>query len=124
MSNKSYTFLLTSNRKGNTKSMSLSAAWVKTLGVFSGILVVILAAAAVDYVGLLLEAGENKRLKAENIQLASQFKIVESKVNSLENSLVKVNTFDTKIKLITNIGDEDRTLKLSMGGFISKRKSL
>lgn len=115
MDNKTYTFLITSNRKGQTRSVTLSASWLKTIVALSLIGMVLLAAGAVDYVGLLLQEGENKRLLAENAQLTKQFQVVESKLNALESSLERIKTLTTKIKLITNLEDEDRTLNLAMG---------
>ena len=58
---------------------------------------------------------ENKRLKVENAQLIKQFQVVESKVSALENSLERVKTFTTKLKLITNVDAEDRITSLTMG---------
>lgn len=115
MNNKNYTFLITSNRRGETRSITVSAAWVKTSIALSIFTFVLMAAAGVDYLGLLLEQGENKLLRAENEQLTRQFQVVESKLSSLEGSLERIKTLTTKIKLITNIEDEDRVMKLSLG---------
>ena len=94
--------------------MTITAAWLKAFVFFGVILTVLVGAAFVDYVGLLLEAGENKRLQAENATLKRQFQVVESKLESLETGLERVNRFSKKLKLITNIDDEDRSLKLSV----------
>jgi murein DD-endopeptidase MepM/ murein hydrolase activator NlpD len=115
MDNKNYTFLITSNRRGQTQSYTLGSSWLKAILAFSILGSVLLAAAAVDYFGLLLEQGENKRLRAENEQLTRQFQVVESKLTSLESSLERIKTLTTKIKLITNIEDEDRVMKLTVG---------
>ncbi|MCB0407648.1 MAG: M23 family metallopeptidase [Bdellovibrionales bacterium] len=114
MDKKTFTFLIATNRRGKTHSVTLTAAWLKTL-VFLGIIITVLVGAGfVDYVGLLLEAGENKRVQAENSTLRRQFQVVESKLESLETGLERVNRFSKKLKLITNIDDEDRSLKLSV----------
>ena len=115
MDAKFFTVLLTSNRRGTTKSVTVSAAWLKAGLTLAGIALVMLVAVAIDYFGLLLEQGENKRLKAENEQLTRQFQVVESKLTSLEGSLERIKTLTTKIKLITNIEDEDRVMNLSLG---------
>lgn len=115
MDNKNYTFLITSNRRGETRSWTMSAAWLKAGSAMGFLLLVLIAAAGVDYFGLLLEQSENKRLRAENEQLSRQFQVVESKLSSLEGSLERIKTLTTKIKLITNIEDEDRVMKLSLG---------
>lgn len=115
MEKKKITLWLMTNELEPTRKWVLSAAWVKALGLIAGILGLVLVAGAVDYVGLLAQSIENKRLKAENAQLTRQFQAVEGKVSALENGLERVKTFTTKLKLITNIDGEDRNLNLSMG---------
>ncbi len=114
MREKTYTILLSSNRKGTTRAVTVSSAWIKACVVFGGILAVVASAASLDYVGLLLQTTENKRLKAESEQLKRQFRMVESKLVTLEKSLDRVQNFSRKLKLITNIEDDDRSLKLSV----------
>lgn len=106
---------MVTNQTGKTRKIVLSAAWLKAISFISAVVIIIFAAGMVDYFGLLLQAMENKRLKAENAQLIKQFQVVESKVNALENSLERVKTFTTKLKLITNVDAEDRITKLTMG---------
>lgn len=115
MDKKTFTFLVISNRRGETKNLTVSAAWLKAGAVLGAIFLVLACASIVDYVGLLLEASENKRLMAENLNLKRQFEVIESKVNSLETSLERVKNFSTKLKLITNVEDEDRSMKLALG---------
>lgn len=115
MNRKTFTFLVVSNRRGQTHSLSISAAWLKALGFFSAILLVVIVAASFDYVGLLLEVSETKRLRAENLLLRQQFEVVEGKLGSLEDNLERVKNNWAKLKLITNIEDSDRTTKLAMG---------
>lgn len=115
MEKKKVTLFIVSNQTGKTRKLVLSAAWLKALTFISAVVVIIFAAGLVDYFGLLLQAMENKRLRAENAQLVKQFQVVESKVSSLENSLERVKTFTTKLKLITNIEADDRITKLTMG---------
>ncbi len=115
MDKKKVTLFVVSNQTGKTRKVVLSAAWLKALSFISAIVIIIFAAGLVDYFGLLVQVMENKRLKAENAQLTKQFQVVESKVSSLENSLERVKTFTTKLKLITNVDADDRITKLTMG---------
>ncbi|WP_347358795.1 M23 family metallopeptidase [Bdellovibrio sp.] len=115
MDKKKVTLFIVSNQTGKTRKLVLSAAWLKAISFISAIVIIIFAAGLVDYFGLLLQAMENKRLKAENAQLIKQFQVVESKVSALENSLERVKTFTTKLKLITNVDADDRITKLTMG---------
>jgi murein DD-endopeptidase MepM/ murein hydrolase activator NlpD len=112
---KTITFLMVSNRKGITRRIVVSAAWLKAgLALFT-VTSLISAACIVDYVGLLTQTIEVKRLRTENKQLKQQFQVVEGKLNALENSLERVKGFVTKLKLITNVDAEDRALKLAIG---------
>ena len=115
MEKKKFTILISSNRRGDTRSGVISAAWLKAIAAITGILGVLLAAVTVDYVGLLLEAGENKRLISENAQLVAQFQVIESKVNSLENSLERIRVTEAKLRRITDVDQEDRAIRLAMG---------
>lgn len=115
MEKKKVTLFIVSNQTGKTRKLVLSASWLKAISFIMAIVIVIFAAGMVDYFGLLLQAMENKRLKVENAQLVKQFQIVESKVSALENSLERVKTFTTKLKLITNVDSNDRITKLTMG---------
>ncbi len=109
------TLLLMSDRKGVARRWVLSVVWIKAAIAIGVVLVVLLAAILLDYAGLLFQAIENKRLKAENAQLRNQFRTVENKLDSLEAGLERIRTFTTKLKLITDVGDDDRGLKLAVG---------
>ena len=112
---KTFTFILASDAKGSTRKLVVPASWVKSLLIFGAIVAVIGAAAFVDYVGLLFQSMENKRLKAENIHLRNQFAIVDSKLSELEKGLERINVYATKLRLITGPNDEDNLMRLAMG---------
>lgn len=115
MEKKTITFLMVSNRKGATRRLVISAAWLKA-GLTLGVLGLIIASACVvDYIALLSQSIENQRLRTENTQLKQQFQVVEGKLNALETGLERVKGFVTKLRLITNVEAEDRTLKLAIG---------
>jgi murein DD-endopeptidase MepM/ murein hydrolase activator NlpD len=112
---KTFTFIIVSDRKGITRRLVVPAAWVKLAAFLSVILVVVAAGVFVDYSGLLFQAVENKKLKAENLELKDQFRVVEGKLESLVTSVERVKTFATKLRLITDTEGENRTLKLAVG---------
>lgn len=112
---KKFTFFIVSNQTGQTRKLVISSVWMKAGSFLGAVIILVFVAGMVDYFGLLLQSLENKRLQSENAQLVKQFQVVEGKVNSLENSLERVKTFTTKLKLITNIDADDRVTKLSMG---------
>lgn len=115
MEAKQITFFIVGDESKATKKLVLPTKFIK-LGVLAGVISsVILLAFALDYFGLLLESRETKKLKLENLQLKKQFQLVETKVTALESALERVKTFSSKLKLITNVEDENRGLKLSVG---------
>src|ERR1044072_3780166 len=114
MDNKTYTLLIASNRHGETIKFTIRSSWLKALS-FVGFCALLLGAtASLDYVGLLLQANENRLLRTENAGLKKQFQVAEEKLSSLEASLERIQNFTKKLNLITNVGDEERTLKLAM----------
>lgn len=114
MSKPSVTVLLVSNQEGRTRRLVVPLNWFKVGGFVGALLILTAFAGLLDYFGLLAQALENKRLRAENAQLKKQFTVVETKVSSLESSLERVKTFTTKLKLITNMEASDRVTRLSM----------
>lgn len=115
MDKKLITFLISSNRKGATRSIVVSAGVLKAIGVAAVVGVIFMTSLVIDYVGLLSQSLESKRLKAENLILHEQFKVVEGKLNALEQSLERVKISSAKLKLITNIDDPNRELNLALG---------
>lgn len=114
MRDKNYTILIASNRDGGTYKLTLRAGWVKALGFLGFCLILLASTAALDYVGLLLKANENRFLKSENSSLKRQFEVAEEKLSSLESSLERIQNFTKKLNLITNVEDEERVLKLAL----------
>ena len=112
---KRMTLFLVSNQTGQTRKIVISATQLKVILFTVSFCILIFVTGFIDYLGLLLQSMENKKLKVENAALLKQFQVVEGKVSSLENSLERVKSFTTKLKLITNVDAEDRILKLTMG---------
>lgn len=113
MESKKYTLLIAPDREGRTWSLTLSTAWIKALLAGSFIVILVLLTALTDYTSLLLKSRENEKLKVENKVLRKQFAEVEEKVSSLEAGLDRIQTLTKKLKLITDVGDQNRALKLA-----------
>ena len=115
MEAKKITLFIVSDENKETKKMVVSRQSLR-LSFASGILMsVVILAFIFDYVGVLLELQEMKKLRLENLQLKKEFQTVETKITALESALERVKTFTSKLKLITNTDDENRGLKLSIG---------
>lgn len=115
MEAKQITFFIVGDETKATQKLIVSTKWLKIAVLSSVIATILLITFLLDYLGLLLETQELKRLKLENLQLKKQFQVVETKVSALESALERVKTFSSKLKLITNVEDDNRRLKLSVG---------
>ncbi len=115
MEKRNVTLLLVNNESGTTRKFVLSLISLKVVLFTAAVVILIFVAGIIDYLGLMFQAMENKRLENENVMLKKQFQIVEGKLGALENSLERVKIFTNKLKLITNIDMEDRVTKLTMG---------
>jgi len=114
MDNKSYTFLIASNRHGETLRFTVRSSWVKAWSLLGFCIIILMATASLDYVGLLLQTNESRRLRTENSSLKKQFQVAEEKLASLEASVERIQNFTKKLNLITSVEDEDRILKLAL----------
>lgn len=115
MNKRNVTLLLVNNESGTTSKFVVSLISLKLVLFTAAVVILIFVAGFIDYLGLMFQVMENKRLESENVILKKQFQIVEGKLGSLENSLERVKIFTNKLKLITNINMEDRVTKLTMG---------
>lgn len=114
MDKRNVTLLVVNNESGTTRKFVLSLVSLKVVLFTAAVVILIFVAGFIDYLGLMFQAMENKRLENENVLLKKQFQMVEGKLGSLENSLERVKIFTNKLKLITNINMEDRVTKLTM----------
>jgi murein DD-endopeptidase MepM/ murein hydrolase activator NlpD len=112
---KKVTLFIVSHQTGETKKIIIPTVWIKAVSFVAAVLILVIVAGLMDYFGLMIQTIENKKLHVENAQMLKQFQIVEGKVSSLENSLERVKSFTTKLKLITNVDAEDRVTQLTMG---------
>lgn len=69
---------------------------------FLGVLATIMV---LDYANVMNQINENKQLKIENRQLKQNVQVFKTKMVTIENTLDRVKTFVTKLRIITNIED-------------------
>lgn len=123
MDNKYITVLVVPDRKSKVRKVTFSASHLKIAGWVGAIAFILMAAVIVDYISLLAQSLENKRLHAENQQFRAQFQVVEGKLNTLEKYLEGVREHETKLRTIMKVKDPDRGLNLSMGP-VSRNKEV
>lgn len=103
MSEKAYTIVLTSNSSTKVKSITIPKSWVRMALFFVGVIFVLLFCLIIDYFNVLSNYSDNSSLKSQNIILKQKFKLVESKVFTLEKTLQRVKGVSLKINNMANI---------------------
>lgn len=76
--------------------------------VFLASLVFILS---VDYWYVMGQIGENKKLAQENRRLKNQVQIYSNRMATVENTMDRIQTFATRLKVITNLEDRSSLLQ-------------
>jgi murein DD-endopeptidase MepM/ murein hydrolase activator NlpD len=69
----------------------------------------------VDYISLKHRSFENLLLRTENNNLHRQLDEFQSKMGKVEETLHRLNTFATKLRIITKLEDPDRLHRLAIG---------
>lgn len=110
--NKFFTILFIPEKTNQVRRIVIPAAYLR-IGIILGFLGSFLVAFMIyDYVNVMQQLAENRKLVVENRQLRQKIQTFSAKLTNVEESLERVQTFATKLRIITNQGDEDsETLK-------------
>jgi murein DD-endopeptidase MepM/ murein hydrolase activator NlpD len=57
------------------------------------------------------QISENKDLRVENRKLRQQVQVFESRISSIEDTVERIKTFSTRLKVITNIEDRNKLIE-------------
>lgn len=111
---KKFTLILTSNNSDKHRSWHFSSTLVHFLSLTLGIILILLFSFFIDYFSLLVGTGNLKKLKIENRLLKKQMSQLNIEAKEIENYLTRIKTYTKKLKLISNITDNNRVLELSL----------
>src|SRR6476660_7395882 len=102
MSNKFFTIMVVPEKSQQVRKLVIPSAVFKG-GILSLAFVGVLAAIMVlDYANVMNQINE---LKLENRELRQNVQVFKTKMVTMENTLDRVKTFVTKLRIITNIED-------------------
>lgn len=102
-SNKFFTIMVVPE-KSNQVTKVVIPSYVFKGGILSVAFLGVLATIMVlDYANVMNQINENKQLKVENRQLRQSVQVFKTKMVTIENTLDRVKTFVTKLRIITNI---------------------
>jgi murein DD-endopeptidase MepM/ murein hydrolase activator NlpD len=107
--NKFFTILVVPEKTQQVRRIVIPSYLFKG-GILAIVFLVALATLMVlDYANVMKQIGEHRQLQVENRQLKQSVQVFKDKLVTIENTLDRVKTFATKLKIITNIEDSPQS---------------
>lgn len=112
MANRYYTVMIVPERSSQVRRFQIAKRWLAytllgVAGVFS-----IASLLFIHYLYVVQEVSENRRLKDDNIQLRAQLKLLRDRVDTVSDTLERIERFSVKLKAITQLSDTERSLAI------------
>src|SRR3954463_10889666 len=111
MANRFYTVMIVPEKTAQVRKI-LVPAWVLRGAAVGMAFVTLLGIVMVlDYWYVMSQIGENKQLKLENRRLRQQVQVFQNKITTVENTMDRVKTFATRLKVIMHVEDQSPGLQ-------------
>lgn len=111
MANRYYTFLMIPEKTASVKSWTLPG-WMLKGGLLTALFIAALGSMMLmDYYYVMRRIDENREMKIENRRLRQQVQIYKNRMTTLESSMQRIQTFATRLKVMTNIEDRSSALQ-------------
>jgi len=75
--------------------------------IFASILTLLIVMLLLNYLHLLTEVAENKKLRIENRKISQTIKGYHTKLESVDQNIQRLKNFSTKLRVLGNLGDVD-----------------
>ncbi len=105
-SNRFFTIMIVPEKTQQVKKFIVPNYIVKGAAGTLAFVLVLAVIMILDYANVMNQITENKRLKIENRQLRQAVQVFKDKIVTIENTLDRVKTFATKLRIITNIEEQ------------------
>jgi len=111
MSDRFFTFMVIPEKSDRVRKLSIPTAYLRLVSVLGALLIVLGFFVFFDYVHLLSQVAENKKLKLENHILKIDVQDAKGKLETLDQSVSRLKSFAQKLRVISNL-DQPGTSKL------------
>ena len=110
--NNFYTVLVIPEKTKQVRKVVIPAIYVRVGLLLGGVAAFFGAFMVYDYVNVMRQLSENKRLQTENRQLKQQMQTFTTKLQNVQDALERIQNYTTKLRIITNqAGDNSENLK-------------
>jgi murein DD-endopeptidase MepM/ murein hydrolase activator NlpD len=110
--NNFYTVLVIPEKTKQVRKLVVPAIYVRVGLLLGAVAAFFLAFMVYDYVNVMRQLSENKRLQTENRQLKQEMQTFTTKLQNVQDALERIQSYTTKLRIITNqAGDNTENLK-------------
>jgi murein DD-endopeptidase MepM/ murein hydrolase activator NlpD len=112
VANRYYTVMIVPERSSQVRRLKIAKRWIGygllgVAGLFS-----VASFLFIHYLYVVQETSENRRLKEDNIQLRAQLQLLRDRVDTVSDTLERIERFSVKLKAITQLSDSERSLAI------------
>lgn len=108
MANRFYTLLVIPENSARQRQYQIPAWAVRALLIVTPIFILIAITLFLDYRFVASQVYENRELQSENRRLRQNVQLYQNRLDSLESSLQRIENFEARLKMITNLMDRDQ----------------
>jgi murein DD-endopeptidase MepM/ murein hydrolase activator NlpD len=108
MANRFYTIMIIPENSSRPRQFSIPSWLVRAGWVILPVLILISIALFLDYRFVANQVFENRELQSENRRLRQDLRLYQNRMDSLEASLDRIENFSARLKMITNLMDQDQ----------------
>ena len=103
MSDRFFTFMIIPEKSERVRKLSVPTVYMRIIGVLGALLFIFSFFIFFDYIHLLSQVAENKKLKLENHILKIDVQEAKTQLGNLDQSVVRLRSFAQKLRVISNL---------------------
>src|SRR4051812_23449766 len=111
MPNRFYTIMIVPEKTSKVRSIVIPGWLLRCAAVGIAFVILLAGMMVFDYWYVMSQIGENRQLKLENRRLRQQVQIFQNKMVTIENTMERVKSFATRLRVIMHLEDQGPTLQ-------------
>ncbi len=105
MADRFFTLMLVPEKSDRIRRFTLPTLYLRVLSAAAAVLCLLGIFVFFDYLHVLSQVAENKKLRLENHLLRSDIQNAKTKLESLDQSVTRLRSFANKLRVISNLGN-------------------